>query len=435
MPFYSIITDFKIENFEKLKEIIPLNDTKIITNDYSIQEQIQDLGYKVEHIESRFGFVNDKIYSIYEKSVKNTEMLYKHLQEVRYMDVPLIDGLKFFVLIYLIFLEQVKSILEEKKNCVFIFPNTEYHFFAIEDIAQNLGYETKLGISYITNSDLVRLNFDGTNKSHSRFLYHDTRYLYDKSVEIRKEEDEISNILLHLQIDDVKYAFFLNDNLYGLYLKPVLPLIRMFEQNKTKFDIFTLDEWSSKWLTEKGLKIHNLTEFIDKISRITLQEYNYILNFIDRMQIFETDDPLLQSFCKIFRNDAMARYLSRIMAVINVIDYVFDKSKVKSVILALDGGSPDNDIVSSVSKKHKITTNSIMIQSITQHLPYLGYILNADRIFVGGKRLKKELIELGVENKRLVITGNPRYDYIQSLPSHRKEQKGKRNHILVGISR
>lgn len=436
MPFYEIVTDFKIEYLEKIKKSISLEDVYFMTNDFSIQEQITELGYRVEHIGSYFGDINQTMYSIYHNALKNTDFFVNSQKAVLINNVPLVDGIKFHIFTYLVFLKQVESIFEEKKDVIFVFPNTEYYYFAIMDIGQKLGYETKYGICYVKNSNLEKMFFDGTAKSDLRFLYHETEFLYRRDIEQQKNPNAITSILENLHIEHTEYAFFLNDNPYGLYLKPVIPLIRMFEERQVGYNIFTLDEWSDKWISNKGFRTINLAKYIDEIIKIILKyEHDIIVNFLNVAQTCNTKDYVLKSLLRYIRNDSMARYLARTVALVYVSDFIFSKLNFKSLILALDGGFPDIDIIADTAKSHEIKTNSIMIQSYTQYQPYLGYFLNADKIFVGGIRLKKELIELGVQKDRLVVSGNPRYDYIKNTESpDRKKSNGIVN-ILVAISR
>jgi hypothetical protein len=436
MPFYEIVTDFKIEYLEKIKESVSLDDVYFMTNDFSIQEQITELGYRAEHIGSHFGDINQKMYNIYDSALKNTDIFVSNQKAVLFNNVPLVDGIKFHIFTYLVFLKQIESIFEEEKNIIFVFPNTEYYYFAIIDIGQKLGYETKYGICYVKDSNLVKMFFDGTAKSDSRFLYHETEFLYRIDTGQQKNPNAIMSILENSHVEPSEYAFFLNDNLYGLYLKPVIPIIKMFEEERVSFNIFTLDKWSDKWISDKGLKTKNLAELIDEITKIVLKhDYEIIVNFFDVAQTCITEDHVFRSLLQLIRNDSMARYLARTVALVYVSNFILKKFKFKSLILALDGGFPDIDVIASTAKIHKIRTNSIMIQSYTQHQPYLGYFLNADRIFVGGIRLKKELIELGVKENRLVVSGNPRYDYITDIKSPDRKRSDHIINILVAISR
>ena len=50
------------------------------------------------------------------------------------------------------------------------------------------------------------------------------------------------------------------------------------------------------------------------------------------------------------------------------------------------------------------------IQPYEEKTPIHKIILNADKIFVAGNRLKKELQELGHNEENLIVTGNPKFD-------------------------
>lgn len=442
MVFFEVITDFKIQDFDVVKQNISLDNASIFTTDLSIKENIEKLGYKVNWIDDYFGHTNPTLYSICENAIKNKDTVRNLLQSTTYKNVPLVVGLEFQTLFTLIWIEEIRKILEEKSNVVFLFPNTEYHYFLITQIARENHYNTKFEIACIAENKCKTLFFDASLSSDPRFIYHDTKFLYDyeKTIMADNECDVLVNSLLS-KIDLVtlqsEFGFFLNDNPYGLYLKPVIPVLEKFKEKHVRYTIFTTDSWSARWMMKNGHVIYDLTPHIDNIAKVILEKQkDVILSFFENIKNQDKDNYIVKSFLKIIKNDSIARYLARIMAIITITDFIFNKIKFKAILLALDA-TPDNDVICRVAKNYSIRSYSIMIQSYSQYLPYLSHIISAETVFVGGKRLQKELQILGVDENRIVVTGNPRYDYIQTKRINNKSEKSADSGklILFTISR
>ena len=51
---------------------------------------------------------------------------------------------------------------------------------------------------------------------------------------------------------------------------------------------------------------------------------------------------------------------------------------------------------------------------MTEYAPLYGDLYSAEKLLLSGTRLQQELTTLGVDPNRLIITGNPRYDYISN---------------------
>lgn len=452
MVFVEVITEFKVEHFDIIKQKIPLENVLLITTDLTIQEKAEQQGYNVMWFDEYFGYSNSKIYSLYEKAIKNMTTLKKVLDEVKYKNTSLVDGLKFQILFNFVFLEEIKSIFEEKKNVIFLLPNTEYYFFSIIHIAKEIGYQTKFGISNVVESDLISLKFDETKASDSRFLYYDTRFLYEK-LEDQESPDatdekyvkEISDILSKIEFSEAiepKTGFFLNNNEADFYLKPVYPVLEKFIDEKTEFIIFTTYPRATEQISERGYKSYDLSEHINKLFPIMLKRnYEIILDFIDKAKLCSNDNLILKSYLKCLKNDAISRALTRILSLISIIDHIFKKFKFKSVVVGLDG-TPDNDLVCSVARNYNITTYSIMPTMLTEnHNPIFGVVFNADKLLLPGTKFKEELEELDVDGKRLVVTGSPRYDYINNKSQNDKPElknlklTAKNGLIIVAMSR
>lgn len=441
MVFFEVITDFKIQDFDVIKQNISLEKVSIFTSDLSIKENIEKLGYKVNLVDDYFGYTNPKIYSIYENAIKNKNTIEALLRNTSYKNVPLEVGLEFQILFTLVFIEEIKEIFGEKHNIVFLFPNTEYHYFLITQIAKENHYDTKFGISYVLENTCKSLFFDASLLSDSRFIYSDTKFVYSR--EVIGMDDEFNVLVdsllskIDLSILESEFGFFLNDNSYGLYLKPVIPVLEKFKEKNVRYTIFTTDSWSANMMIKNGHMIYDLSPHIDNITKLMLEKKTDVISsFFENIQNTNKNNYIVESFLKIGKNDSMVRSLARILAIITIVDFIFSKIKFKAILLALDA-SPDNDVVCRVAKNHSIISHSIIIQSYSQYLPFLSHIISADIIFVGGKRLQKELQTLGIDKNRLVVTGNPRYDYIFRKKTINKSEKpfDSRKLILFTISR
>lgn len=432
MKFCEIITSFNPNDFEILRKNIILKETIFFTDNLVIREKIRQLGYEIEEIREYFGYVNPTLYSILNEAIKKTELIKNNTIGIKYEKVDIIDGLKNYFIDRLTFLEKIKSILNEKKNIIFLFSGISYFHFAIPIIALQLGYENRFGVSTVSNSSLNKLDFKEIFAKNYPLLKNQSAKIRGLLSHGLDFELELSK---NINYQNVKTAFFLTNNEEDLYLKPVYPILDKFEETKTSHIIFTFSPRSSKGLMEKGYKAVDLSTQIDNLEiKILQKNQKLVSNFFNKIKESFTDDYVLNSYLMYVQNDRIVKDLVRILSGISVVKKVLEKVKPKSIFVEPDGTS-ENDLVCSISKICHIPTFSIPIGD-TEYSPIFRVMYNAENLLLSGPRLKHEMLSLGVDEKRLLVTGYPRYSYInQNLQGLNSESRTKGKMIIVAMSR
>ena len=113
----------------------------------------------------------------------------------------------------------------------------------------------------------------------------------------------------------------------------------------------------------------------------------------------------------------------------------------KSVVAIADGEMFENIII-KLAKKYNISSFSLLPVYISPQ-PLLSDWFHAEKIFVHGKDGSDALTDLGYDAERIIITGNPKYDYLKSLDSKKPKKilesayqiNSKKKLIVIGMAR
>lgn len=433
MSFCEIITNFNFENFNILQSKLDLHNAILFTDDIVNQQKIQSMGYEIHEIREYFGNVNTRLYSIYKESIKKICLLKDHLSEIKYNEVSIVEGLKSYFLDRLIFLEKISSIFSNGGNVIFLFSNITYFYFSIPMIANKMGYKTKFGVAHISENNILELNFDRTVANNYRFLY-DSSKLENQS----STRDFIPDISIEIEEVQPHCGFFLVNNDEDFYLKPIYPILDKFKTYGSHV-IFSFYRKTTNQLENRNHKAHDLSSHIDQLENIMMEKNQRVIQeLFDKASNFHTDDYVLQAYSACLKNDRIARDVARILAVISVTNAIFEKLKLKSVVVAVDGEF-NTDIVCKVAKKFGVPTFAIPPSNV-EYDPRYKVLYSAEKLLISGTRLKQELITIGVDETRLVLVGNPRFDYIKQNLGKKTltsllEQEKSNNLIIVAMSR
>lgn len=442
-----VIVNFDVKDFEILKKKFDLNNTVFYTDDLLIRNTIRNIGYQIYELREDLGYVNPKIYGIYENAIKKLKEIKNELAEIRYHDVLLVDGLKSYFLDRLTFLEKIRIILKDEKgsifkkgkNVIFLFNNLSYFHFSIPAIASLLHYKSNFGVSKIYESDLMKLDFKNLFQSVYKNLYERKKGESDTN-EFDNFNSELEKKLQGFK-PEIKHAFFLINNKEDFYLKPVYPILDKFEREKTSYLVFTFYPTVTNQLLEKNIAVFELPVNSAQLHNEMVEEnLETVSRFFNILSNFQTNDHVLKSFLPFFYNDIIVRELGRVLVLITAIEKIFKKFNFKSVVVGADGVE-ENDLVCSIAKSHNVPTFSIP-PSMTEMNPVYGILYNARKLLLSGTRLEKELMKLGIDKDRLIVTGNPRYDYVKlNSPSQENNHESlnrlakKKKLVIVAMSR
>jgi len=455
MKFCEVISDFNINDFDILKQQIKLDNTIFFTNSLNIYEKIRQLGSSIQTINQYFREVGSKIFPLQRNAIKNMISIKNTLENIKYYNISVIDGLKLNILECLLFLEKINAILNGGKNVIFLFDNQTYYYFSIPIIADRNGYISKFGVAKIINSHLVHLDFQKTFVIEHRDIYEKSKKVLEgNQSEIIKITEGMRKKFESVPIS--QYAFFLITNEDDFYLKPVYPVINKFMETDMSFIIFTFSHTTSNQLERKKIRTYDLSSYIDPLETVMLQQeqkvfqdvfdkinellvnnstskYKRLINDVKRF--FHTD-LVIESYLHCFKNDRIVRDMSRTLSTIIVIRQILEKFNFKSILVATDG-DPSNDIVCSTARDFNIQTYTILPE-LNRFQPIFSVLYNASKLLVSGSRLKRGLEKIGINNNRIVVTGSPKYDYVKqaiSTDSDQSDQTDNTNLIIVAMSR
>ena len=188
----------------------------------------------------------------------------------------------------------------------------------------------------------------------------------------------------------------------------------------------------------KSLLTKDLTDLED-ISFLKIRSYSIpgieikrILKFVDKALSNNSEDIVLRNYLNCFNDNYIVSKILQLLVTHALIQVIFNKMKFHSLVVAADS-PPFNNVVCNIANHKKIPTFSI--PQVYIKFQKIGAILpNASKIFVSGEHVKNEFVRLGMNKEKIIVTGNPRYDYIKKNIQTKKTDSTKKI-IVVAMSR
>jgi hypothetical protein len=110
----------------------------------------------------------------------------------------------------------------------------------------------------------------------------------------------------------------------------------------------------------------------------------------------------------------------RSAAIIYILDHIIRNVKPKSVVAAAASEMLEN-LAIEISKRYSIPSFSLLPGTV-EFRSWFSDWFHSDKIFVSGTKGLEILKKLGYDETRIVVTGNPKYDYINDLePNHSRK--------------
>jgi hypothetical protein len=555
----NIIVKFTINDFDVLKYNIKLTDFNILTNEYEIKEKLNEIGCDAKWLQEEREFANDSYYHVYKEAVRETELIFNNTTPIKYKEINLMEGLKSDILFRLEFLENIKRNFDQQHNLLFLFSNFNYEMFAILEIAKTFGYDITFGIKSIVDDNLQSEEFSQSLAKNYDYLYnnHDELLLINTNKGI--DEFVHSFFKKNSKFIQGKHVFFLTDNSYELYLKPIFPILEIFNKRKIPFVIFTLDQESTNNLQNRKFNVINLASelsnliylvlkplqqldstskqtttrdvkktvteyiltieekiyfkifnfyinhqknpFVNKIAMIIKPHFQKIeldikrrkikqqkqvqlseinrkrliqklktnvsnvsdndkQNIVQAINLFKKQIPITpqqkiindtlltikefdknnnhtgSNLIKYFSNEINVLLIARAISAITLIDAILNNTKFLSILTSI-GGNPDIDLIRSISKKHDIPSYMSTIWPYEEYIPINKIVFSGEKLLIAGNKLYQELIDIGIQKERLIITGNPKFDYLNNLVKKEKHvaKEIERKKIVVANTR
>jgi len=423
---------------------------QIITTSSTLNESLKKNGFESKTLREIFPEEGKNSYKVFKRSKKIQEEYRNHFSNVKFKDIPIFPGIENQLLDEIIRLENARAILEDKKNILFILEGFSFTYFSFKKIAKELDYDTDFSVGWITDD---RIKWIYPEEKQSKFFRrnqlkslkliikslvkpkdpkgHFINHILKPNIEIfrRLLADGLLFYFILLKLGfDVRPIifkrirkeilstqknenfFFLTTNTEDLYLKSIYPLIEKFVHENIKHKIITIDLVTNAVLTQKKIKHIDLFNKIFLLSELIKR--NSVEEIISKInEIAKKKDLSLVYFKNI--SDHFVNEICRTISIIELADFIFSQNQIKNIIVAVDGVMFGNSIISTA---RRFNVTSFFIPSvIINNNPLHADWYNADKICVYGQQGLNTLESLGYDENRLILTGNPKYDFLKKI--------------------
>ena len=429
------------------------NPSQIITNDSVLHEFLMKKEKNSKMIAEVIPDDGPLAKEIFKKAKKLRDEYKNAFKDLTYKEIPVFSGFDLPLFRQLTILYKAEKILEEKINTIFIFSGFFDIFFTIKKKAQEMGYESTSNIGVIERNTINYLNFESTQKVENyqgKFarlrIYNFLKYSFGTKPSLKKIKISVKSglefinlvikrllysTLSKMKIDSqklilkkVKYKikskqkseiiFFVTTSREDLYLNPWYPVFNLLKKNSIPFQIFTGDLATSLILSKENISSISFFEDVQILEKEIMNNKDWKnLNFsikkilFDNVSIFGINELTNYLLCK----------LRRSFIIISILDIIILTSNLKSIVAIADGEMLEN-IAVEYAKKNNIQSFSLLPGYISPQ-PLLAEWFKVNKIFVHGLDGLNSMLELGYDRSRLLISGNPKYDFLKTLNSLR----------------
>lgn len=429
---------------DKLKNF--LNSTRepfqITVTSSQLNKDLVKQGFNSNLLSDIFLYDHPKYIEI-DTKVEKTLTEYKELfKNIKYKNFEIFDSIQNSIADSLNSLYQYENLMKSNTNHIFIFSNPNFSHLVLQNNLLNdsnidnlLFFDSNLNLlSTYDFYSMIKLK----EKKISKILNKLTKLQFFRSTFsyfiFRKIKNKISKKFIK---STSPIDFFLTPSSHYVY-GPTIQLQKKLSQNKIFHRMFLFDNETSQILKDEDFNLINLFKTTWIFSQIVKnsKEYFNMMKKIDEI-ISENKIKILK-----FNNflNPLLDQLSFNISIMIIIEKIYEQNNPKSVIVSYDGNRLGNSIVSSFRSKN-ISTLSIPALIISS-TPMSKFLFTVDKICLYGNHAKNILLSLGYDEKRLFLTGNPKYDYIpESNSSNSKSKLSKiypltgKKLILVGLSR
>ncbi len=441
--FCQVITLGTIDNWNNLLSKLGRFSSpfSVITNNSLLDEFLSKGGISSRKLQEIFPDNSKQTFKINQVVREDLKKYWEFFNKLKLKDFEIFSGIEFLLYENMVFLEKIGSILREKKNIVFIFDDTFQHlsnsYYAIEILAKNNGYsiapfqlnkvKSDYDIKMMKNNEtiktlwnLILLKTPGRSKVR---LVEKTINFVDNKIK-KSSYPNITNTAFFLRVsrDDA--------------LNSIQKLMNEMNETKISHFVFIFDLNSEKYLNNRKIKFQNF--FRERLLLInSLQNSNEGKIFIKQIKEISNSSKLILLQTNHFLNYLINQIFSSV-AIMIITKRIIDHIKLKSIVTS-HNGSKDLPAVVSVAKSNNILT--VSIPSFIIRARYLWF--KSDKICIYGKQGEEVLKSLDCDEKRIFLTGNPRYDYIKTINPHKNKKfledkynlNSSKKLIIIGMNR
>lgn len=441
------------KDYEQILKNIPIESSyEIITNDKEMEKILKKNNKIVITLEEYFSDYSKNIFDIYQNSKETIQKYENVYREIKYNEIEIIQGLTHYLMNDIVLFEKVKQILEKKSNVIFIFKKFMFLYFSILEHALKIGYKVsdnenilviKNGQSRIIKSDD---EYEFLEKTNTILKYKNSFALYLKNV---SQNDTRSKLILEIKasikllpivlqlisskfrtskkqlveeifkkikgkiskLEKSEYGFFLSSDREDA-IKPYELLIKKIETKKS-FSVFTIDPITSSFLTKQ--KIAHLDFFEDTYFLANaLKNTEEGIKMVNEIIRTSNNNDLTLLYFKNFNHNVLDG-IYRSIAINIIMSNLLKKINLKKCVIM--NGPMLSKVIASLAKKYQITSFSIEAVLVDNNA-LSSIVYDADKICIYGEQGKKVLTNFGLDENRIIMTGNPKYDYFKFIDQH-----------------
>ena len=463
------------------KYLQDVSDTfRIITTSIVMYEFLESLGKNVKKFQDVAPEAGPIWNEVYQMSKFIHDKYKQAFQNLKFNDIQIFEGFEYKILMRLTVFMRAQKILEDNIDTIFIFDSSfTRSYYMILKIAKQLGYVVDNKIGMINNNNIEYYEED-SNKSKSNvkrsFLHKQKNILstlYGKNSSFNKLQaysrfasqmlcflarkiffkflitfssepiqillKKIDNKILNINSNySAVCSFFVSAIREDLYLRPLYPILEKFRKENLPYYLITSDISTGLILSKTNFPFINF-----------FNEFNFlvkeIINSKNVKEIEKEINQIIGSNHSIiglsdFKEDVI-NYAYRAIAIVIICEHIIEKMNLKSIVVAPTSEIFDYVII-EIAKKHKIPSFSI-IPGMADANPFFVNWFKTDKICVYGEHALEQLTKVGYDEKRICVTGNPKYDFLKNMDSSKSklmfEQElkidSKKKLVVVGMSR
>lgn len=477
MRFYLII-DYTRGQARELKAFIRSQGLArykiIVKDDFEVKQELQTEGLVVKEISDYVGIDRQKELGIYDYAHQFSENLTKEFADVQHRGVEITQGLYHHLMDNLIFLKKIETIFsilerEQLDGFILLIPHSyyNYEYLCLVDYAAERGYcEKRSGLFSCRKGEVAEFNGKIVETDLASFLpprpsdteiqyeqfaqrqirrrlkIHDwlNRWLMLKTEEFDQLQHQYSyEAFVVVQLPQMRrkrktrFLFFLQNNEYDLYWKPVYPIMVEFQTLGVAFLVLTDDSRVCESCKRLNVGFIDLRYWCDVLRASTIGSHaraQVLSLFFERFKQLiprwhgvprPVEYHLLSYLWHVGFYDLMVRNI----LMIDLFSDILSTTRPKSVFVMPDS-SPSSHLMCAVARFHKIPTITTLAASVGSSFRSIG-VYKADFIAVYGQEAAQAFRQAGYNSKRLIPTGNPALDHVsqRSLEADRRYVQSK----------
>ncbi len=234
----------------------------------------------------------------------------------------------------------------------------------------------------------------------------------------------------------LEFGFFLSSDREDI-IESYYEIFQKFSNTKIPYKIFTIDPITSSFLEKNHFPYCQFFEDTYILANV-LRKTNAGKIFEEKIKNIAISKNLSLIYSEKMNPEIIDGFY-RVIATSMILDQILKKLSLKNAIISDE--TMLGSVVAYSSKNLNIPTTSVILLLIDENA-ILSMLFSADKICIYGSQGQKTLQNFGIDNDRILITGNPKYDKIKFLDSNKSKKilkekydiSNKKKIIIVAMS-